>query len=47
MLDFLKRLEQKVTIEISPYYAGEPYQSVAFGIVFTEQNPENFYENQK
>ena len=32
LLDFLKRLEQKVTIEISPHHAGEPYQRVAFGV---------------
>jgi predicted XRE-type DNA-binding protein len=31
LLDFLKRLEQKVTIEIAPHHAGEPYQRVAFG----------------
>lgn len=30
LLEFLKRLEQKVTIEISPHLAGEPYQRVAF-----------------
>lgn len=43
LLDFLKRLEQleqKVTIEISPHHAGEPYQSVAFGISPTDYNPE-------
>ena len=31
LLDFLKRLEHKVTIEISPHQQGEPYQQVAFG----------------
>jgi predicted XRE-type DNA-binding protein len=31
LLDFLKRLNQKVTIEISPHHEGEPFQSVAFG----------------
>ena len=30
LLDFLRRLDQKVTIEISPHRAGEPFQSVAF-----------------
>lgn len=30
MLDFLKRLNQKVTIQISPHKQGEPYQQVAF-----------------
>lgn len=40
LLDFLKKLEQKVTIEISPHHAGEPYQSVAFGRASTDQNPE-------
>jgi predicted XRE-type DNA-binding protein len=40
LLDFLKRLEQKVTIEISPHHAGEPYQSVALGRSPTDHNPE-------
>jgi predicted XRE-type DNA-binding protein len=31
LLDFLKRLDQKVTIQIRPHKAGEPYQEVAFG----------------
>lgn len=31
LLSFLKRMEQKVTIEISPHRHGEPYQHVAFG----------------
>lgn len=30
LLDFLKRLNQKVTIEISPHREGEPFQAVAF-----------------
>ncbi len=30
MLDFLKRLNQKVTIQISPHQPGEPYQVVGF-----------------
>ncbi len=42
LLDFLKRLEQKVTIEISPHHAGEPYQSVAFGRASIDQNSEIF-----
>ncbi len=28
LLDFLKRLDQKVTIRISPHKPGEPYQEV-------------------
>ena len=40
LLNFLKKLEQKVTIEISPHHTGEPYQSVAFGGASTDQNPE-------
>jgi predicted XRE-type DNA-binding protein len=40
LLDFLKRLEQKVTIEISPHHEGEPYQSVAFGISSVDYTPE-------
>jgi predicted XRE-type DNA-binding protein len=31
LLDFLKRLDQKVTIQISPHKPGEPYQEVGFG----------------
>lgn len=31
LLDFLKRLEYKVTIRISPHHQGEPYQHVSFG----------------
>jgi len=30
LLDFLKRLDQKVTIQISPHKQGEPFQQVAF-----------------
>jgi len=30
LLDFLRRLDHKVTIEISPHRAGEPFQAVAF-----------------
>jgi predicted XRE-type DNA-binding protein len=30
VLDFLKRLERKVTIRISPHKPGEPYQEVGF-----------------
>jgi predicted XRE-type DNA-binding protein len=29
LLDFLKRLDRKVTIQISPHRRGEPYQQVA------------------
>lgn len=32
LLDFLRRLEHKVTIQISPHKQGEPYQHVAFGL---------------
>jgi predicted XRE-type DNA-binding protein len=32
LLDFLKRLDQKVTIRISPHKPGEPYQEVGFGL---------------
>jgi predicted XRE-type DNA-binding protein len=31
LLDFLKRLDQKVTIHISPHKPGEPFQEVGFG----------------
>ena len=31
LLDFLKRLDQKVTIQISPHRPGEPFQEVEFG----------------
>ena len=30
LLDFLQRLDQKVTIEVSPHQKGEPYQQVTF-----------------
>jgi predicted XRE-type DNA-binding protein len=30
LLDFLKRLDQKVTIQVSPHHKGEPYQQVTF-----------------
>ena len=30
LLDFLKRLDQKVSIQISPHKKGEPYQRVAY-----------------
>ena len=30
LLDFLRRLEQKVTIQISPHHPGEPYQEIHF-----------------
>jgi predicted XRE-type DNA-binding protein len=32
MLDFLKRLDQKVTIQIRPHRPGEPFQEIGFGI---------------
>jgi len=32
LLDFLKRLEYKVTIQISPHRQGEPLQQVAFAM---------------
>ena len=31
LLDFLKRLDRKVTISISPHRPGEPYQEIGFG----------------
>ena len=31
LLDFLKRLDRKVTIQISQHKPGEPYQEVGFG----------------
>ena len=31
LLDFLKRLERKVTIRISRHKPGEPYQEIGFG----------------
>jgi predicted XRE-type DNA-binding protein len=30
LLDFLKRLDQKVTIDVSRYHRGYPYQEVTF-----------------
>ena len=30
LLDFLKRLDRKVTIRIGPHKAGEPYQEISF-----------------
>lgn len=30
LIEFLKRLDQKVTIRISPHKPGEPYQEVGF-----------------
>src|SRR6202043_1141566 len=30
LLDFLKRLDQKVTIEVRRHHKGEPYQQVTF-----------------
>ncbi len=30
LLDFLRRMDRKVTIQISPHRPGEPYQEVAF-----------------
>ncbi len=30
LLDFLKRLDRKVTIKVSPHHKGEPYQQVTF-----------------
>ena len=32
LLDFLKRLDQKVTIQIRPHRPGEPFQEVGFGV---------------
>jgi predicted XRE-type DNA-binding protein len=32
LLDFLKRLDRKVIIQISPHKPGEPYQDVGFGL---------------
>ena len=32
LLDFLKELNQKVSIQISPRKQDEPYHSVAFGV---------------
>jgi predicted XRE-type DNA-binding protein len=30
LLDFLKKLDRKVTIRIGPHKAGEPYQQISF-----------------
>jgi predicted XRE-type DNA-binding protein len=30
LLEFLKRLDQKVTIQVSPRHKGEPYQDIIF-----------------
>lgn len=32
LLHFLKRLDRKVTIQIAPHKAGEPYQEVGFSL---------------
>jgi predicted XRE-type DNA-binding protein len=32
LLDFLKRLDRKVTIQISQHKPGEPYQEIGFGV---------------
>jgi predicted XRE-type DNA-binding protein len=32
LLDFLKRLDRKVTIQISSHKPGEPYQEIGFGV---------------
>jgi predicted XRE-type DNA-binding protein len=32
LLDFLKRLDRKVTIQISPHKPGEPFQEVGFAL---------------
>jgi len=32
LLGFLKCLDRKVTIQISPHHPGEPYQEVGFGL---------------
>ena len=32
LLDFLRRLDQKVTIQIRPHRPGEPYQEVSFAV---------------
>lgn len=32
LLHFLKRLDRKVTIQIKPHKAGEPYQEVGFSL---------------
>lgn len=32
LLDFLKRLNQKVTIQVSRHHKGEPYQQIIFAL---------------
>ena len=32
LLDFLRRLDRKVTIRISPHRPGEPYQEIGVGL---------------
>jgi len=32
LMEFIKRLEHKITIQISPHRQGEPYHQVAFGM---------------
>jgi len=32
LLDFLRRLDQTVTIQVRPHKPGEPYQEVGFGL---------------
>jgi predicted XRE-type DNA-binding protein len=32
LLDFLRRLDRKVTIQISSHKPGEPYQEIGFGL---------------
>lgn len=32
LLDFLRRLDRKVTIQISTHKPGEPYQEIGFGL---------------
>jgi predicted XRE-type DNA-binding protein len=32
LLDFLRRLDRKVTIEVSRHHKGEPYQQVTFAL---------------
>ena len=32
LMDFLMRLNQKITIQISPHKEGESYQNIAFGV---------------
>lgn len=31
LLEFLRRLDRKVTIQVTPHQPGEPYQEVGFG----------------